>query len=115
MGLMDRCSIGKQVDGEPMVSFRCPGCKDIHQIRVGVWTFNDNLSRPTFSPSVLVHGNQWPKDEFPEYYKESHSKVSPGDDTICHSFVTDGKIQFLADCTHDLAGQTVELPAWRDE
>jgi hypothetical protein len=28
----------------------------------------------------------------------------------CHSFVTNGKIQFLADCTHKLAGQTVELP-----
>ena len=28
----------------------------------------------------------------------------------CHSFVTDGRIQFLADCTHPLAGQTVDLP-----
>ena len=25
-------------------------------------------------------------------------------------FVTDGKIQFLGDCTHALAGQTVDLP-----
>ena len=29
---------------------------------------------------------------------------------VCHSFVTDGRIQFLGDCTHDLAGHTVELP-----
>jgi len=28
---------------------------------------------------------------------------------ICHSFITDGKIQFLSDCTHHLAGQTVDL------
>ena len=28
----------------------------------------------------------------------------------CHSFVTDGRIQFLSDCTHALAGQTVDLP-----
>lgn len=28
---------------------------------------------------------------------------------VCHSFVTDGKIQFLSDCTHDLAGQTVDM------
>lgn len=30
----------------------------------------------------------------------------------CHSFVTDGFIQFLADCKHAMAGQTVPLPAW---
>lgn len=29
---------------------------------------------------------------------------------VCHSFVTDGRIQFLSDCTHSLAGQTVDLP-----
>jgi len=29
---------------------------------------------------------------------------------ICHSFIRDGKIQFLGDCTHALAGQTVDLP-----
>jgi hypothetical protein len=28
----------------------------------------------------------------------------------CHSFVTDGRIQFLSDSTHALAGQTVDLP-----
>lgn len=25
---------------------------------------------------------------------------------------TDGRIQFLNDCTHALAGQTVDLPDW---
>ena len=27
----------------------------------------------------------------------------------CHSFVTDGKIRFLNDCTHEMAGETVDL------
>ena len=27
-----------------------------------------------------------------------------------HSYVTDGRIQYLSDCTHPLAGQTVDLP-----
>ncbi len=27
-----------------------------------------------------------------------------------HSFVVDGHIQFLGDCTHELAGQTVDIP-----
>lgn len=29
----------------------------------------------------------------------------------CHSFVRDGQIEFLSDCTHALAGKTVSLPA----
>lgn len=29
----------------------------------------------------------------------------------CHSWVTEGRIEFLADCTHSMAGQTVDLPA----
>jgi len=28
----------------------------------------------------------------------------------CHSFVRDGRIEFLSDCTHALKGQTVDLP-----
>ena len=32
----------------------------------------------------------------------------------CHSFVTDGRIQFLSDSTHVLAGQTVDLPPIAD-
>lgn len=31
---------------------------------------------------------------------------------ICHSFITDGEIQFLNDCTHKLAGHTVDLLEW---
>ncbi|WP_259106184.1 hypothetical protein [Pseudomonas sp. JUb42] len=29
---------------------------------------------------------------------------------ICHSFVTDGRIQYLGDCTHGLDGQAAEVP-----
>lgn len=72
--------------------FFCPGCKEEHQIDTS-WTFNQNYEKPTFSPSVLWN----PKHLNPNKH-------------ICHSFVRDGKIQFLSDCTHELAGQTVELP-----
>jgi len=30
--------------------------------------------------------------------------------TVCYSYITDGRIQFLSDCTHELANQTVDLP-----
>lgn len=29
--------------------------------------------------------------------------------TVCHSFVTEGRIQFLGDCTHVLAGQAMPM------
>lgn len=76
------------------VGFHCPGCDDYHQIRTGEngWTWDGSLDAPTFSPSLLV-----------TYH----------DDRRCHSFVRAGRIEFLSDCTHDLAGQTVDLPEWR--
>lgn len=101
--------------GQSLVTFRCPGCDNAHTINTNVWAWNGNLDRPTFTPSVLVRGNQWPKDEYPEYHKPAHAQVAPGDDTVCHSFVTDGRIEFLCDCTHALGGQTVDLPPWRED
>lgn len=82
--------------------FECPGCDMIHGISTGIgsgprWGYNGNAEAPTFTPSVLVRYN-W----------------SDGP-RVCHSFVIDGRIQFLGDCTHMLAGQTVELPDWEDE
>lgn len=106
-----RASLGKHLDGSVMVSFRCPGCDDFHQISVGVWTFNGDLERPTFSPSVLVGGAQWGVADV--FHKPNH-KVAKGERTVCHSFVTGGQIQFLGDCTHTLAGQTVDLPEWSE-
>jgi hypothetical protein len=39
-------------------------------------------------------------------------KDGEGGKDVCHSFVRDGQIQFLGDCTHALKGQTVERPEW---
>lgn len=69
--------------------FECPGCKYQHPFD-DRWGFNEDYEKPTFHPSLLVH----------------ESRYSPR----CHSFVRDGKIEFLSDCGHELAGQTVELP-----
>lgn len=95
------------------VAFHCPGCDCAHQVTVeggfaNAWGFNGNGDAPTFTPSVLVTGKRRITDD-------EHARIMAGEtidlpDTICHSFVTDGNIQFLADCTHVLAGQTVPLP-----
>ena len=83
------------------VVFECPGCEMRHVIRVEprdgkpCWSYNGNPDAPTFQPSVFVNP--------PGPY---HTDSTPS----CHSFVTDGQVQFLTDCTHALAGQTVPLP-----
>lgn len=80
------------------VGFKCPGCGEWHFLarrpsKSGPsWDFNEDYEKPTFSPSILM--------------LSSHK----GQKVCCHSYVTDGKIRFLDDCTHGLVGQTVELP-----
>ncbi|MNU33608.1 hypothetical protein D3C71_221710 [compost metagenome] len=87
------------------VMFWCPGCDGAHGINVGTgpgprWGYNDNPDAPTFTPSIKVTGGM------------IDGKWS--DTACCHSFVNEGRIQFLGDCTHALAGQTVDLPPWDD-
>lgn len=84
-------------------AFWCPGCRSTHAVNSHPtgprWTYNGNPDAPTFSPSILVTYQHLGAPE-------------EGRDERCHSFVTDGRIQFLGDCTHALAGQTVDLPPW---
>ncbi|WP_454763394.1 DUF6527 family protein [Cupriavidus campinensis] len=99
--------------------FWCPGCKDAHQIQHGEgpgprWGWNGDAERPTFTPSVLVRsGHYVPGHEaggcWCAYYAEHPEEERDFECGVCHSFVTDGQIQFLGDCTHALAGQTVPL------
>jgi hypothetical protein len=110
----------RQIEGG-QVGFRCPGCNRMHIITVDpayhsegrpMWEFNGNGDAPTFTPSILVSWGQWEPPVTGENMDEW--KRSPWPQTkvekVCHSFVTDGHIQFLGDCTHALAGQTVDLP-----
>lgn len=80
---------------EVNLCFQCPGCGSLHCFRVEgegrpKWSWDGNVDQPTFSPSLLVNQHHAP--------------------TRCHLFLRDGKIEFLNDCHHELAGQTVDLP-----
>ena len=66
----------------------CPGCKCHHVFDIR-WNFNGDYEKPTFTPSMLINNSR------PE--------------SRCHSFVTEGKIQYLSDCFHEFAGQTLDL------
>lgn len=90
----------------------CPGCKRLHIFTTSSahanhnWFFDGDVERPTFNPSMLIHGLDEPAMRAKGYVR-------------CHYFLHDGVIKFLGDCDHEMANQTVELPdlpAWaRDE
>jgi len=108
-----------RVDGNKKgYHFHCEGCNSAHGVITegkegSVWGFNNNEEKPTFTPSVLVRWvslpNEIEKDENGEYILGADGRVKGAKDEVCHSFVTDGKIKYLNDCTHHLKGQTVEL------
>ncbi len=91
------------------LGYWCQGCESIHEVRVSqmgavppgpIWTWDGNVDAPTLSPSVLV----------------TYSGKDAGEDDApperCHTFIRAGMVQFLGDCTHALAGQTLPLPDW---
>lgn len=75
--------------------FWCPGCEMPHAFD-SQWSFDGDRRRPTIRPSLL-------------------SRQHTG--TRCHMFVTNGEIQYLSDCSHELAGKKVPMmrPPWNEE
>lgn len=81
--------------------FVCPGCKvggpegyeGLHMLPVNSenhtpsWNWNGDLEHPTLEPSVLTRGY-----------------------SLCHSYLRNGKFEFLTDSEHPLSGQTVDIP-----
>jgi len=100
------------------VAIYCPGCGYEHTLRVAgstaIWQFNGDYEIPTFSPSLLVTGGHYASGEQGKpcwcTFEARYGKKAPFSCVRCHSFVRDGRIQFLTDSTHALAGQTVDLP-----
>lgn len=83
-------------NGESL-SFFCPACDSPHTVNYS-WGYNHDPDNPTLISSVL-------------------SNVGGKNITmpICHSFVREGRIEYLHDCTHDRGGQTVELAEYPDK
>ncbi|MBE3086890.1 MAG: anaerobic dehydrogenase [Bacteroidetes bacterium] len=90
--------------------FRCPGCDHLHALNDSqtdlrgekrpVWEFNGDFEKPTINPSYL----SW------SYRKNPVTEKWDIETDRCHSFIKNGMIQYLSDCHHKLAGQTIELP-----
>ena len=82
----------------------CPACTEVDDGSLHLfynkmndgspgWVFNGDHEKPTFRPSMLSQNSR----------------------TRCHSLVTEGKIQYLVDCTHNMAGQTMDLPDFDED
>lgn len=105
-------------DPHKLIVWKCPGCNESHGVPVkprrnAAWEWNGSLEAPTLSPSVLVTSG---------HYSPTHRgdcwcsfKRASGEPSVfkcyrCHCFIRDGKIEFLGDCTHALAGSVVPMP-----
>ncbi|MBP0484689.1 DUF6527 family protein [Sagittula salina] len=82
-----------------MLQVVCP-CGHEHHLNLDpgkhpCWSWNEDLHRPTVTPSI-------------------NAAILAADGVTvrrrCHSYIMGGRVQFLADCTHALAGQTLDLP-----
>jgi hypothetical protein len=79
--------------------FYCPGCEMSHRINDG-WQISGESNNLTVSPSILT---RW----------QPAGTHRPEEEKRCHMFIKEGKIQFLSDCTHKLAGQTVSMEEYK--
>lgn len=91
-------------DGAIGYGHYCPGCDTVHIIwtagRKVQWAFNQDVNRPTFSPSVRLYELKY-TDEDGDHPER----------TTCHYHLIDGALRFCADCEHVLSGSTVPLPS----
>lgn len=83
---------GTEIDGRYMVKVPCDcgwhvyTCGDQYP-ESHRWAFNGDFGKPTFRESYLA--------THPDYR--------------CHSYVTDGFVEYCHDCTHDLKNQRLPL------
>lgn len=93
---MKRSRLTREFGDGPRLTLWCPGCGHEKHVPVldhpDAWQWNGNEEHPTLYPSIDQTA-RWPEGV-----------------RRCHSFVRGGSIQYLGDCTHALAGQTVDLP-----
>jgi hypothetical protein len=85
------------------LSFYCPACDHLHAFYTkhafnGVvketWNFDGNLDKPSFTPSLKNTCDNHPDPK----------------QRCCHLTVTNGKIKYHDDCSHLMAGRTIDLP-----
>lgn len=82
----------------------CPACEKEHPLPDS-WTFDGDVSKPTFSPSFKHRLTFWTGGI--DRHGIGHGERQ---ERICHYFVTDGNIQFCGDSWH-LRSDIVAMPS----
>jgi hypothetical protein len=96
------------------IGFYCPACEMLHVFDER-WKFDGNFEKPTFTPSLrtssghYVAGSQKRPDGKCGICENAKERGVQSICGVCHLNVTKGSIQFHADCTHGMAGQTVAM------
>lgn len=117
----------KEDSDAPDFMFWCPGCKCGHGVWTtrpngvtgATWTFNGNMDKPTFAPSIKIEGvKNPPLDPTTEDFRRGHDgkylidasgRLAGAIPFVCHLHVTDGMLNFGGDCTHELNGKSVPM------
>lgn len=68
------------------------------------WTWNKDYDKPTVTPSIL--------NSCQCVVLDNGTRISP---YVNHIFIRDGQIEYLSDCTHALAGKTVDMVDFPDD
>lgn len=96
------------IDQNGTIKIKCPA-GHTHHINTqapnssgAIWGFNGDFEKPTFTPSINEHVGKYVAgfENIDDEYGISY---------ICHFIVTDGKIYFCGDCTHEFVNQTMDL------
>lgn len=85
-----------QLTSDRWLQWFCEGCQEHHGVPIegaNAWRWNGSTDNPTLHPSVLIN----------------RGRSNPTRHT-CHMWITEGRVQFLGDCTHALAGKTTDIP-----
>ncbi len=97
----------------------CPACEGVHHVPVegtSAWEWDGNAEAPTIKPSVKLSGVELSAEGEVLIESDRASGIKrpagftyPTKPFCCHFVITAGKIFFCADCTHALAGQTLDM------
>jgi len=82
-----------RLEEKGQISFHCPGCKQRHFLKVeGDLSYRSAWNGSVNTPTVTG------------YHQFEHNGG------VCHLNLDSGRVQFLLDSNHELAGKTVTLP-----
>lgn len=120
----DKGFVGCPADMATHLTLRLPGPAGLLTLPVmikgtregtGKWTWNGDTNSPTLRPSVLVKAGHFAADQkaknrcWCDYNREHPDEGNQSSCFQCHSWISDGKIQFLPDSSHALSGKTIDL------